>query len=131
MLELEVLPEVGVRNDYLEFLLGMHFSHCVATVQALVGTVKVKRLSKQTHSTHQTSTKKFSIAGGKNPLWRERSPESGLGHGPFPRRPQTGLRRNYSEAENHPSLRSDATEAEIFRSPLQLSRSRADDRANR
>lgn len=40
MLELDVLPEHGLYSDQIEFILGMHFSHAVASVQALVGCVK-------------------------------------------------------------------------------------------
>jgi len=40
MLELEVIPEHGLVSDVVEFLLGMHFSQAVATIQSLVGSVK-------------------------------------------------------------------------------------------
>lgn len=40
MLELEVIPEHGLTSDLVEFVLGMHFSHAVATVQSLKGSVK-------------------------------------------------------------------------------------------
>ncbi|TRY61116.1 hypothetical protein TCAL_11074 [Tigriopus californicus] len=40
MLELDVLPEHGLYSDQIEFILGMHFSHAVASIQALVGCVK-------------------------------------------------------------------------------------------
>jgi hypothetical protein len=40
MLELEVIPEHGLTSDLVEFILGMHFGHAVATVQSLVGSVK-------------------------------------------------------------------------------------------
>jgi len=40
MLELEVVPEHGLISDVVEFILGMHFSQAVATIQSLVGSVK-------------------------------------------------------------------------------------------
>jgi len=40
MLELEVVPEHGLCSDTVEFILGMHFSHAVATIQSLVGSIK-------------------------------------------------------------------------------------------
>lgn len=40
MLELEVVPEHGLCSDTIEFVLGMHFSHAVAIIQSLVGSIK-------------------------------------------------------------------------------------------
>lgn len=40
MLELEVIPEHGLASESIEFILGMNFSHAVAAIQSLVGSVK-------------------------------------------------------------------------------------------
>jgi len=40
MLELEVLPEHGLCSDQIEFILGMHFSQAVASIQSLVGVIR-------------------------------------------------------------------------------------------
>ena len=40
MLDLEVIPEHGLVSDVIEFILGMHFSQAVASIQSLVGNIK-------------------------------------------------------------------------------------------
>jgi len=40
MLELEVIPEHGLVSDIVEYVLGMHFSQAVASIQSMVGSVK-------------------------------------------------------------------------------------------
>lgn len=45
MLELEVVPEHGLQGEAIEFLLGMHFSVAVASVQQHVGHIKAVEIS--------------------------------------------------------------------------------------
>ena len=45
MLELEVIPEHGLQGEAIEFLLGMHFSVAVASVQSHVGQIKAVEIS--------------------------------------------------------------------------------------
>lgn len=45
MLELEVIPEHGLTSEAIEFLLGMHFSTAVASVQGHVGHIKGVEIS--------------------------------------------------------------------------------------
>jgi len=45
MLELEVIPEHGLTSDAIEFLLGMHFSTAVSSIQAHVGHIRGVEIS--------------------------------------------------------------------------------------
>jgi len=45
MLELEVIPEHGLTSEAIEFILGMHFSVAVASVQSHVGHIKAVEIS--------------------------------------------------------------------------------------
>jgi len=45
MLELEVIPEHGLTSEQIEFLLGMHFSSAVSSVQSHVGQIKGVEIS--------------------------------------------------------------------------------------
>jgi len=45
MLELEVIPEHGLQSEAIEFLLGMHFSVAVASIQSHVGHIKAVEIS--------------------------------------------------------------------------------------
>jgi len=45
MLELEVIPEHGLVSDQIEFLLGMHFSSAVSSIQSHVGSIKGVEIS--------------------------------------------------------------------------------------
>jgi len=45
MLELEVIPEHGLVSDQIEFLLGMHFSSAVSSIQSHVGNIKGVEIS--------------------------------------------------------------------------------------
>jgi len=45
MLELEVIPEHGLTSEAIEFLLGMHFSVAVSSVQGHVGQIKGVEIS--------------------------------------------------------------------------------------
>jgi len=45
MLELEVIPEHGLASEAIEFLLGMHFSTAVASIQSQVGHIKGVEIS--------------------------------------------------------------------------------------
>jgi predicted oxidoreductase len=40
MHELEVIPEHGLISEVVEYVLGMHFSQAVASIQSMVGSVK-------------------------------------------------------------------------------------------
>lgn len=45
MLELEVIPEHGLTSEQIEFLLGMHFSSAVSSIQSHVGQIKGVEIS--------------------------------------------------------------------------------------
>lgn len=45
MLELEVIPEHGLTSEAIEFLLGMHFSSAVSSIQGHVGQIKGVEIS--------------------------------------------------------------------------------------
>lgn len=45
MLELEVIPEHGLTSDAIEFLLGMHFSVAVSSIQSHVGHIRGVEIS--------------------------------------------------------------------------------------
>jgi len=45
MLELEVIPEHGLSSEQIEFLLGMHFSSAVSSIQSHVGHIKGVEIS--------------------------------------------------------------------------------------
>jgi len=45
MLELEVIPEHGLTSDAIEFLLGMHFSTAVSSIQSHVGHIRGVEIS--------------------------------------------------------------------------------------
>jgi len=45
MLELEVIPEHGLTSEAIEFLLGMHFSSAVSSIQSHVGQIKGVEIS--------------------------------------------------------------------------------------